>query len=171
MGAAAGSFDDYVVARSAALLRFAYLLARDRGRAEDLVQDALIKAHRRWDSVALAEHPEAYVRQIVVNEFLSWRRRRSNSELSAPVPDTVISDGSDQHAERDLMWRALATLRARPRTVLVLRYYEDLTDPQIAELLGCAVGTVRSTASRALTELRRTMGVVGQPLPTAVEEP
>jgi RNA polymerase sigma-70 factor (sigma-E family) len=166
------SFDEFVLARGPALLRFAYLLTRDSGRAEDLVQDALLKTHRRWDAVVRADRPDAYVRRIVVNDFLSWRRRRSSREVTGAVPETVMPDGTDRLAERDLLWRALATLPPRQRAVLVLRYYEDLTDPQIADVLGCALGTVRSLTSRALGALRADPEWAGD-APTAliVEEP
>jgi RNA polymerase sigma-70 factor (sigma-E family) len=151
----ADSFDDFVVARGAALLRFAYVLTQDSGRAEDLVQVALMKAHRRWQNAARADQPEAYVRRIIANEFLSWRRRRSSRELpSRHMPEQTRPDSANAHAERDQMWRTLAGLPPRQRAVLVLRYYEDLTDAQIADLLGCALGTVRSSATRALATLR-----------------
>jgi RNA polymerase sigma-70 factor (sigma-E family) len=170
--AAVESFDEFVLARGAALLRFAYLLARDAGQAEDLVQEALLKANRRWERVVRADRPEAYVRRIVVNDFLSWRRRRSSTEVTGAVPETAVSDAADGVAERDLLWRALATLPARQRAVLVLRYYEDLTDPQIADVLGCALGTVRSLTTRALAALRTDQAWAGdQPWTVTVEEP
>jgi RNA polymerase sigma-70 factor (sigma-E family) len=166
------SFDEFVLARGTALLRFAYLLTRDAGRAEDLVQDALLKTHRRWDAVVRADRPDAYVRRIVVNDFLSWRRRPSSRETTRAVPETTVPDASDQLAERDLLWRALAMLPLRQRAVLVLRYYEDLTDPQIADALGCATGTVRSLSSRALAALRAAPTWAGDaPTAVTVEEP
>jgi RNA polymerase sigma-70 factor (sigma-E family) len=148
-------FDDFVTRRGPALLRFAYALTSDTGLAEDIVQQALIKAHRRWSTVANAEHPEAYVRRAVLNEYLSFRRRRSSTEVVGSVPDRARHDVTDELAARDLMWRALARLPGRQRSVLVLRYYEGLPDGEIAALLGCREGTVRSLAARAFAILRR----------------
>jgi RNA polymerase sigma-70 factor (sigma-E family) len=149
-----GGFEAFVASRGATLLRFAFVLTHDRGRAEDLVQDALVKVHRRWDRVLAAEQPEAYVRRVVTNEFLSWRRRRSSGETPAVLPSTSAADHAAGVDERDVMWRALAALPRRQRAVLVLRFYEDLPDAQIAAVLDCAVGTVASLASRGLTALR-----------------
>jgi RNA polymerase sigma-70 factor (sigma-E family) len=136
----------FLVARGAALLRFAYLLTRDTGRAEDLVQDALAKTYRRWTTL---EHPEAYVRRAIVNEHLSWRRRRAASEVIGDVPETPVAA-----YEPDAVWSVLGRLPRRQQTVMVLRYYEDLSDAEIATILGCAAGTVRSLASRAFDALR-----------------
>lgn len=149
------TFDEFVVTRASALLRFAYLLTSDRELARDLVQEALAKASRRWSFVSKADRPEAYVRRIVVNEFLSWRRRKSSGEIPGPVPETIADDDIDALAERDLIWRILAGLPRRQRAVLVLRYYEALPDSEIGALLDCAEGTVRSLASRAFETLRR----------------
>ena len=157
------SYDAFVLARGASLLRFAYSLTGDRGRAEDLVQDALVKAYRRWDGDVVLERPEAYVRRIVVNTFLSWHRRRSNHEVPGPVPDRVVGDSADALAQRDLVWRLLAELPRRQRAVLVLRYYEALPDAEVAALLGCAEGTVRSLAARAFQTLRRHPDLSGEP--------
>jgi RNA polymerase sigma-70 factor (sigma-E family) len=148
-------FDDFVRGRGPALLRFAYLLTSDQGQAEDLVQRALIKAYRRWDHVASVAHPDAYVRRVVLNEHLSFRRRRSSSEVVGPVPDAAQRDVTDDLADRDLVWRVLGQLPRRQRSVLVLRYYEALPDREIAALLGCREGTVRSLAARAFETLRR----------------
>jgi RNA polymerase sigma-70 factor (sigma-E family) len=148
-------FNAFVVAHGGALLRFAYLLCRDRARAEDLVQESLLKALRRWREHELPEQPEAYVRRIVVNEYLGWKRRRASAELVGLTDDDATqADGSDAQAERDLMWRLLGSLPPRSRVVLVLRYYEQLPDQEIAEHLGCAPGTVRSLAARAFATLR-----------------
>jgi RNA polymerase sigma-70 factor (sigma-E family) len=147
-------FEAFVVSRGPALLRFAFLLTADAHLAQDLVQEALIKAHRRWSANAQADHPEAYVRRIMVNQHLSWRRLRSHHEVAAPLPNMVATDATSQVGERDLIWRMLIGLPRRQRTVLVLRYYEDLSDPEIASMLGCAEGTVRSLASRAFASLR-----------------
>lgn len=149
------SFDAFVVARGPALLRFAYLLSRDRHQAQDLVQEALGKAHRRW---ARVDQPEAYVRRAILNDFLSWRRRRASSELITDEPPEPTGRGvaghASAHADRDAMWRLLAQLPKQQRAVLVLRYYEDLDDESIGHYLSCAPGTVRAHASKALARLR-----------------
>jgi RNA polymerase sigma-70 factor (sigma-E family) len=156
-------FDDFVVGSGPALLRFAYLLTGDRGRAEDLVQEALIKAHRRWQRADPVQYPQAYVRQIVVREHIRWRRRRSSGEWIGLVPERAEHDQVGERAERDLVWRSLQALPARQRTVLVLRYYEAMTDAEIATLLGCAAGTVRSLAARAFRTLRRDPRLAPEP--------
>lgn len=148
-------FDDFVTGRGPALLRFAYLLSGDYGLAEDLVQGALVKAHRRWTGGLAADHPESYVRRIIANDFTSWRRRRSSRVVVGQVPDTSYGDASDTVADRDLMWRALSGLPRRQRAVLVLRYYEHQSNVEIAAVLGCAESTVRSLATRAFAALRR----------------
>lgn len=152
------SFDDFVLARSGDLVRFAHALCGDRHLAEDLVQAVLARAHGRWPKIIRVERPEAYVRRMIVNEHLSWRRRRSNRELaSAAPPDTALEDGSGQRAERDRLWQLLATLPPKQRAAVVLRYYEDLPDQQIAQVLDCSESTVRSQIARALIGLRLTV--------------
>jgi RNA polymerase sigma-70 factor (sigma-E family) len=152
-------FDAFVASRGAALLRFAYVLTADAELAQDVVQEALVKAFRSWDRVRAADQPEAYVRRIVVNEYTSWRRRLRNRER--PTADSLLDTansgfgaGLDAIAERDVVWRAMAGLPPRQRAVLVLRFYEDLSEDEIARVLGCAGGTVRSLATRALATLR-----------------
>jgi RNA polymerase sigma-70 factor (sigma-E family) len=149
-------FDAFVAARGPALLRLALMLTGERFAAEDLVQAALAKAYRHWSRVQLAESPEAYVRRIVVREHLSWRRRRSSAEVPRAYvdPGHLDPDPATAGAARDAAWRLLAELPRTQRTVLVLRYYADLTDNAIAELLRCAPATVRSNASRGLAALR-----------------
>lgn len=139
--------------RGPALLRFAYLLTGDSSRAEDLVQEALLRAHGRWGTGALA-NPEAYVRRIIANGNVSWWRRRSSHEQVGVVRDAAVSDGSQARADRDAVWDALGALPRRQRAVLVLRYYEAIADRDIAQILGCAEGTVRSLAARAFATLR-----------------
>lgn len=149
------SFDAFVVARGPALLRFAYLLSRDRHQAQDLVQEALSKAHRRW---ARVDQPEAYVRRAILNDFLSWRRRRASTEVithDLPEPGGHGAGGhAAANADRDAMWALLARLPRQQRAVLVLRYYEDLNDDAIAAYLNCSPVTVRAHASKALARLR-----------------
>lgn len=149
-------FRDFVLDRSAALVRSAYLLTGDLGEAEDLVQTALIKAWSRWERIEKAEAREAYVRRIVVSTFLSWRRRRWHAETpTEALPERV--DRSDPFGSVDIRSVTVAALREIPprqRAVLVLRYFDDLTEAQVALALGCSVGTVKSQSSKALSRLR-----------------
>jgi RNA polymerase sigma-70 factor (sigma-E family) len=152
--------EEYVAARGPALLRTAYLLCGDRYLAEDLVQEVLARLHRQWRRLDV-EHLDAYARAAVVRQFLSWRRRRAGNELLiAPGRETGAWSGhADAHAERDAVWAELAGLPRQQRAVLVLRYYEDLPDSRIAELIGCAPATVRAHAARALATLRGRRGL------------
>ncbi len=149
VSAATVDFDDFVAARSGALLRTAYLLTRDHALAEDLLQTALTKA---WFAWAKIDSHEAYVRRILVNTYTSWWRRKGNGEQ----PALELVDSSVDHPEEGAhdLWTALGRLPRRQRAVVVLRYFEDLTEAQTAEVLGCSVGTVKSQTSKALAKLR-----------------
>lgn len=146
-------------ARTPALLRSAYLLTGDQYLAEDLVQTALAQTAMRWDRVVAGGNPEPYVRAVLYNEHVSWWRRRRPPELlaaEAPEPGHRAGGGdlADQVVERDAVRRALLSLPPRQRAVLVLRYFEDHTEGEVAALLGCGVGTVRSRNARGLRRLR-----------------
>ena len=150
-----GGFDAFVTARYSALVALARYLLRDPYRAQDVVQEVLGRAFARWSRIARLEAPDAYVRRMVVRECLSWRRRRSSAELpDDDVPVLPVGDGTDARAERDAMLGLLARLSDRQRAVLVLRHYEDLSDHQIAELLGIREATVRGHAMTGLERLR-----------------
>lgn len=143
------TFDEFVAARSRALLRTAYLLTRDHDLAEDLLQTALAKAWFAWKRIDGA--PEPYVRRILVNTYASWWRRKWNGEQpTAQLPEHAVADQS----EPTDLWTAMERLPRRMRAVIVLRYFEDLTEAQTADLLGCSVGTVKSQTSKALAKLR-----------------
>ncbi|NUO55415.1 MAG: SigE family RNA polymerase sigma factor [Hamadaea sp.] len=144
-------FDDFIRARHTALLRFAHVLTGDPHLAADLVQDALERTGLAWRRVRRQDMPEAYVRRAIVNGFVSGIRRRRREVLTDVVPDRAGPEGDPPD---DAMWRLLATLPRQQRAVLVLRFYEDLTEVEVAEVLGCAVGTVKSNSSRALARLR-----------------
>ena len=150
------SFDAFVAARGSALLRHAYVLTGDRYLAEDLVQETLAHLYRRWDKVAATTSPEAYVKTSVTRQFLSWRRRRSSGERPTDhVPESPAAyDGTDAVDDDDVLWRLLARLPRKQRAILALRFYDDQSDLQIAEILGVSASTVRSQASRALATLR-----------------
>jgi RNA polymerase sigma-70 factor (sigma-E family) len=158
-------FRDFVAARSAGLLRTAYLLQGDRASAEDLLQSALAKAYRHWSRVRRAGDPAAYVRTIMVNERRSWWRRTAGREvLDGRLPERPAPDEAAGLAERDAVWRAVLTLPPRTRAVLVLRYWEDLSEAEIADVLGCSVGTVKSQASRGLRRLQTVIAPEGHSL-------
>jgi RNA polymerase sigma-70 factor (sigma-E family) len=136
------------------LLRFAYLLCGDRQRAEDLLQDVLLAMHRRFPNVLTLDNPVGYARRALANANVSRARRASSTEVVVDrFPDGAAADRPDA-AERDLLWQALRRLPVRQRTVLVLRFYVDASDRDIADALGCRLGTVRSLASRGLAALR-----------------
>lgn len=149
------SFEAFVVARSPALLRTAVLLTHDRGHAEDLVQAALIKTYRHWRRVSQEGDPYGYVRRVLVTTNAGWRRRPMTREIVDLPPGNLVDPvaGPDT-GDRDLMTRALATLPPRMRAVLVLRYWEDLSEASTAELLGCSVNTVKTQTTRGLARLR-----------------
>jgi RNA polymerase sigma-70 factor (sigma-E family) len=148
-------FAEFVAGRSAALLRSAWLLTGDAGRAEDLLQTALAAAWLRWSRISTG-NPDAYVRRVLFSTYLSWRRRRWRFEVpSAAPPDAGgRADVAGETAERDAVRRALAGLSRQQRAVVVLRYVEDLSVAETADLLGCSEATVRVQASRALAALR-----------------
>ncbi|MFC6287198.1 SigE family RNA polymerase sigma factor [Nocardioides sp. GCM10027113] len=151
--AARVGFDDFVAARSSGLLRTAYLLTHDHALAEDLLQTALTKAWFAWSRIET--HPEAYVRRILVTTYASWWRRKWNGEhATGDLPEPGVPDGTAAVDAGHDLWRAMERLPRRQRAVLVLRYFEDLTEAQTADLLGVTVGTVKSQASKALAKLR-----------------
>ncbi|NIZ92070.1 SigE family RNA polymerase sigma factor [Kineosporiaceae bacterium B12] len=156
------SFEEFVALRGTALLRLARGLLRDPDTAEDVVQDVLAKALLRWGRVSSADDPVAYVNRMVVNACTSfWRRaaRREQPVDAERFPDAGRPDASGRLADRDELLVALRQLPPRQRTVLVLRYFEDCSDEQIADLLDSSRTAVRSNASRGLDSLRRVMGV------------
>ena len=147
-------FDEFVVARSGRLLGAAYLLTRDWASAEDLLQDALTRAWFAWPR--LSEGPEAYVKKIIFTTYVSaWRRRWRREQPLAEVPEPPPrGDAMSPTDERDVVWRAIGRLPVRQRAVIVLRYYEDLSEVETATVLGCSTGTVKSQAAKALAKLR-----------------
>ncbi|RKT71436.1 RNA polymerase sigma-70 factor (sigma-E family) [Saccharothrix variisporea] len=147
-------FGEYVERRRPALMRFATVLTCQAWLAEDLVSDVLGRAFERWERISRLDEPHAYVRRMVVNEYLSWRRRLARTSPRAELEDVGHGDGADERAERDAMIRRLANLPRRQRAAVVLRYYAGLPDAEIAAELGCRVTTVRSQISRALASLR-----------------
>jgi RNA polymerase sigma-70 factor (sigma-E family) len=152
----ADGFREFVATRGRPLLRSAWLLTGDRATAEDLVQTALATTWLRWSRIRRRDAPELYVRRVMVTTYLSWRRRRWHGELPArELPEAAAPPDLMAAADlREAVRVELARLPRRQRAVLVLRYFDDLTEVQTADLLGCSVGTVKSQASRALARLR-----------------
>jgi RNA polymerase sigma-70 factor (sigma-E family) len=149
-------FAEFFVATWPRLFRTTYGVAGDRNLAEDALQSAFAKAYTSWHRVKAAQHPEAYVRRMAVNEVLSTLRRPwFRAEHPSEIPErTGLPSPEDSTVDRDAVWRAVCSLPPRQRAVVVLRYYEDLSEAEIAEVLGCSRGTVKSTASHALANLR-----------------
>ena len=148
-------FRAYVAARHASLLRTGYLLTGNRADGEDLVQTALAKTYLSWERIREREAVDAYVRRIMVNTRTTWWRRRHVDEFA--TTDLPEHGGRDATADVDLhdaLWSALSKLPRRQRAAVVLRYYEDLSEAETADILGVSVGTVKSTVSRALVKLR-----------------
>ncbi|MGO8957861.1 MAG: SigE family RNA polymerase sigma factor [Streptosporangiaceae bacterium] len=147
-------FDEFVAGRGQALQRFGYALTGDWALAEDLLQTALARAYPRWSRIQ-GDDPEAYVRKIMVNTWSSWWRRRWRGEVPAEqVPESAGPDSFTDVDSRQALRAALATLPPRQRAVVVLRYHQDLSEAQVAQLLGVTVGTVKSQAAKALATLR-----------------
>ena len=163
------TFEEYAAARLPALLRYAAVLAGDRDLAQDIVQEVLVRAQVRWHKIGQLDAPDHYVRRMVTNEFISWRRRWGRVVPLAEVSPAqgTAPDAAAAHAERDSLLAELARLPRRQQAVLVLRYYEGHTDAEIAELLGCRPSTVRGYASRALAALR----VTADPAPRELVKP
>jgi RNA polymerase sigma factor (sigma-70 family) len=149
---------DFVSTERAGLVRFAYLLCGDRHRAEDLVQDVLITLHRKFGAQFAVTSPVAYTRAAIVRANVNWYRVARNSEVPRPEFADVVA--RDDITDPDPIWAALRHLGSRERAVIVLRFHYDLPDAQIADLIDCRRGTVRSLASRALAQLRANSDVL-----------
>lgn len=155
-------FREFVAARSGALLRTAYLLAGDWATAEDLLQTALTKTYLAWKRLGHIEAVEPYTRRVLVNTATSWWRRRWHGERPTEVmPERPGPDQHEQALERDALWQHVKRLPARQRAVLVLRFYEDLSEAQTADLLDISRGTVKSQTARALATLRKSLDADG----------
>jgi RNA polymerase sigma-70 factor (sigma-E family) len=165
-------FAEFVAARSPALLRSAWLLTGDWFTAQDLVQASLAKTWPRWDRVLRRDDPEVYVRRVMFNTYATWRRRRWRDERATDVlPERALVDAGYAEVEhRDALRTALAALPRRQRAVIVLRYFDDLTEQQTAAVLGCAVGTVKSSAARALAALRKHPSLSGLQMRSAPDD-
>ncbi|GIG56034.1 DNA-directed RNA polymerase sigma-70 factor [Longispora fulva] len=157
-----GDFRDFVAARSSALLRTAYLLIGDWHQAQDLLQTALAKTYLAWRRLGELDAVEPYARKVLVNTVTSWRRRRWHGERpTGALPERVVGDATDERLASDELWQQIKNLPVRQRAVLVLRYYEDQTEVETAQLLGISVGTVKSQHSRAIASLRSPLAPEG----------
>ena len=145
-------FDEYVQSRYGELLRFAYVLTGDRHLADDLVQEALEQTGVHWRRVRRQDDPEGYVRRIIVNRFLNRTRLLRRERLVAEVPER--GHHVDGEPRDEALWRLVALPPRQQRAVLVLRFFLDLSESQVAEVLGCSIGTVKSNGSRAMAKLR-----------------
>lgn len=156
--AAAGgdiAFREYVTSRSGSLLRMALLLTRNRADAEDLVQVALAKTFQAWDRIEDRGAVDGYVRRAMVNTHISWwRRRRVEEYPTDEIPDQPVLDHAGDSEMQDALRRAIERLPQRMRAAVVLRYYEDMSEAEVAQVLGVSLGTVKSTVSRAVAKLR-----------------
>ena len=165
-------FREFVAARSSALLRTAYLLAGDWATAEDLLQTALTKTYLAWKRLGEIEAVEPYARRVLVNTATSWWRRRWHGERPTEfLPERAAPDRLDEQLNRDLLWKHVKALPARQRAVLVLRFYEDMSEAQTAALLNISPGTVKSQTSRALGTLRQRLAAEGVQAPGLIGMP
>jgi len=148
---------DYVRGQWPSLVRYATALCGDAVEAEELVQTALVRVTLRWPFVRDKDDPGAYVKRAIVHANINrWRRVRSRELPTEALPDIGIADGSSSFADQDAVRRALAALPPRQRAVLVLRYLDDMSEQEAANVLGCSVGTIKSQAHKGLTKLRET---------------
>ena len=155
-------FAEFVGARWASLYRLAYLLAASPTGAEDLLQTTLEKAYVNWPRISGMEFPEAYVRRMLANTLVSSRRRAWIGEQPwEELPEAAGASAEVPVLDRSLIWPLVCALPDRQRAVIVLRYYEDLSETQIADALGCAAGTVKSQSSAAIGALRRALAAAG----------
>jgi RNA polymerase sigma-70 factor (sigma-E family) len=153
------TFEEYAAAAWPSLYRYAYLLAGNHPDAEDVAQQTLIKAHRAWTRVASSDSPNAYVRRMLTNTYLSGKRPRARSLelLTDELPEKPAAPPATDQG-RQALWPHVTALPPRQRAVIVLRYFEDLSEAEIADVLGCSRGNVKSTAHRALKALRAAIG-------------
>jgi RNA polymerase sigma-70 factor (sigma-E family) len=157
------AFREFVAARSSALLRMAMLLTSNRADAEDLLQAALAKTYLAWDRIQDRAALDSYVRRAMVNTQISWwRRRRVEEYPTDELPDRAVSDQAAVTEIEDAVRRALDRLPPRMRVAVMLRFYEDMTELEIADALGVSRGTVKSTVSRAVAKLRSDDELSGQ---------
>jgi RNA polymerase sigma-70 factor (sigma-E family) len=149
------AFGDYVRARGGALLRAAQALTGNRADAEDLVQATLVKTYQSWNKITDPAALDTYVRRVMINTHISgWRRRRIDEYPTDELPDSPADDQTPDSDMHELVQRAVDRLPRRMRAAVMLRYYDDMSEPEVAAALGVSVGTVKSTVARAVAKLR-----------------
>jgi RNA polymerase sigma-70 factor (sigma-E family) len=149
------TFGDYVRSRGGSLMRAAQALTGNRADAEDLVQATLVKAYQSWNRVIDPAALDTYVRRVMINTHISgWRRRRVDEYPTDQLPDSVAAAETGDRELQDVVRRAVDRLPRRMRAAVMLRYYDDLSEPEVARALGVSVGTVKSTVARAVAKLR-----------------
>ena len=150
------AFGEYVRARSGALLRAAQAMTANRADAEDLLQATLFKAYQSWDKITDPAALDTYVRRVMVNTHISgWRRRRLDEYPTDEIPDSPAADATGDSDLHDVVQRAVDRLPRQMRAAVMLRFYDDMTEPEVAAALGVSVGTVKSTVARAVAKLRK----------------
>jgi RNA polymerase sigma-70 factor (sigma-E family) len=147
-------FEEFVSARLEPLLRYATALSCDPHLAQDVVQEVMLRAQVRWSRIGPMANPSAYVKRMVTNEYLSWRRHKARKDVALADLEPALADPTAHYDERDAMLAKIACLPRKQRACVVLRYYEGCSDDEIAEIMGCRVTTVRSHISRAIATLR-----------------
>jgi RNA polymerase sigma-70 factor (sigma-E family) len=154
------AFAEFAMAQGRALYRAAYLMVGDHALAEDLVQEALTKTYVAWPRLRRTGNAEAYARKTITTTAITWWRRRAwdAEKPRDDVPEIAVRDHSDRVSDQDAMWAELQALPPRQRVAIVLRYYEDLTERQTADAMGCAIGTVKSQVAAGLEKLRARLG-------------
>jgi RNA polymerase sigma-70 factor (sigma-E family) len=160
------SFRAFVDAHQRSMMRLAYLLTGEVHLAEDLWQSVLVRMIGRWPKLRDVDHLDAYARRIMVNQYTSWRRRRGSGEVPSAEPPHPAHSPEDSAVLRIVLHQALMRLTPKQRAVLVLRFYEDRTERDVAGLLGCSVGTVKSQTHHALARLRALAPELAPYLPT-----
>lgn len=145
------AYSEFVLSRQGRLRRAAYLMCGDADQAEDLLQEALIALAERWEKV---DHPDAFVRTVIYRQRVSWWRRTRREVVVEHLPDPGVEDGAERRAREAEVHDVLRSLPPRQRAALVLRYFEDLTEAQAAEVMGVAVGTVKSLSHQAIARMR-----------------
>jgi RNA polymerase sigma-70 factor (sigma-E family) len=149
-------FGEYVRARRGALLRAAQAMTANRADAEDLLQATLFKAYQSWDKISDPGALDTYVRRVMVNTHISgWRRRRLDEYPTDEIPDSPSADATGDSDLHDVVQRAVDRLPRQMRAAVMLRFYDDMTEPEVAAALGVSVGTVKSTVARAVAKLRK----------------
>jgi RNA polymerase sigma-70 factor (sigma-E family) len=156
-------FHEFVISRGRSLLHSAYLLTGNVADAEDLVQSALAKTYQAWDRIEDRKALDGYVRRAMVNTHISWWRRRKIDEYPTDdIPDQPVADSSVSSEQQDALRRAIERLPERMRAAVVLRFFEDMTEAEVADILGVSQGTVKSTVSRAVAKLRADIDLLAE---------